>query len=182
MLTIKIVVLQLGERNHFIPVGRLVSAMGKRTLARNISETDSLWKVVKLESAEVQCVTRLHLQPCIFNLQKLSAALDHLYFHVVLHHMSKNELTVEGAEVVSDNSVSLVFLLEKPEAKLLHDILGCHWLSVFRKTELGTVSILSNDSVGSQALLRMFPGFKVEKDGLWMLNNCLWKKVNMKSV
>ena len=173
MLTIKIVVLQLGERNHFIPVGRLVSAMGKSTLAGNISETDSLWKVVKLESAEVQCVTRLHLQPCIFNLQQLSTALDHLYFHVVFHHMSKNELTVEGAEVVGDNCVSLVFLLEKPQAKLVHDVLGCHWLAVLGKTELGAVSILCNDSVGSQALLRMFPGFKVKKDDLRMLNNCL---------
>ena len=147
--------------------------MGKRTLAGNVSETDGLWKVVKLESAEVQCVARLHLQPSIFNLQQLSTALDHLYFHVVFHHMSKNELTVEGTEVVGYNAVSLVFLPEKPKAKLVHGILACHWLAVLGKTELGAVCILRNDSVGSQALLRMFPGFKVEKDDLWMFNNCL---------
>ena len=147
--------------------------MWKRTLAGNVSEADGLWKVVKLESAEVQRVARLHFQPCIFNFQQLSNALDYLDFHVVFHHMSKNELTVKGAEVVGYNGVSLVFLLEKPQAKLVHDILGCHWLTVFRKTELGAVGILRNDSVGNQALLRVLPGFKVKKDDLWILYDCL---------
>ena len=51
---------------------------------------------------------------------KLCPALDDLNFHVVLHHVTKNELAVKGTKVVRYDGVPLVHVLVDPATKFLH--------------------------------------------------------------
>ena len=104
--------------------------------------------------------------------QEVASAFDNLNFHVVLHHVTKNELAVNGTKVVRDDGVPPVHVLVEPAAKFLHYVRR-HRLTVLWKSELGSVTVLGNDRVWNETICWMLPSLNVEENVLGALCNFL---------